>query len=128
MSRLRSTQLAFVLTVLCVPFVTRAQETRGNIQGRIADATGAVVPGATVKALSPATDLSKTVETNAEGAYNLMFLSPGVYNVTVSAKGFKTAQKDNVTLPIHDRVQIDFSLELGGITEQVQVTGQAELL
>jgi hypothetical protein len=119
--------LAFaVLALLCA--TAQAQETRGNIQGRITDSTGAVVPAAMVKAVNVATNVAVTTKSNAEGAYSLMFLVPGVYNINVSVTGFKTELRSNVVLQIHERIQIDFSLEVGQITESVLVTGAPELL
>jgi hypothetical protein len=66
--------------------------------------------------------------TSKEGRYDLLFLLPGIYRITVSAPGFKVAQQDRVELRIHDRLQIDFSMEVGEISERVQVTAEAPLL
>jgi hypothetical protein len=105
-----------------------AQETRGSIQGRITDSSGAVVPNATVKATNNATNVAIETRSNNEGTYTLPFLVPGIYNVTAGAAGFKTARKDSLELRIHEMLQLDFAMEIGQITEQVEVSGQAPLL
>ncbi len=105
-----------------------AQETRGSIQGRILDSSAAVGAGASVAATNAATNVSTKTTSNQEGAYSLLFLPPGVYNLSVSMAGFKTIRRDNIQLPIHERLQIDFTLELGDVSEQVQVTAEMPLL
>lgn len=119
---------AVTALLLLASLPTYGQETRGSIQGRITDSSGGVVPGVTVKAINAATNVAATAQSNNEGVYSLLFLWPGVYNLTVTAKGFKTVKRDGVVLPIHERVQIDFHLDVGELTESIQVTGEGELL
>ena len=80
-----------------------------------------MVPNATVKATNIATNITVETRTNNEGDYTLPFLIPGSYNVTAGAAGFKTARKDNLELRIHEGLQLDFAMEVGAITDQVQV-------
>jgi hypothetical protein len=87
-----------------------------------------VVPNATVKATNVATNVATETQTNNEGNYALLFLIPGTYNVTAGANGFKTARKDALELRIHDALQLDFSMEVGAVTEQINVTSEAPLL
>src|SRR5437660_6223508 len=95
--------LAAAMLWLSAP-IARSQETRGSFQGKIQDNSGALIPGATVTATNVATNVAVTTKSNAEGAYNLLFLLPGVYNVTANANGFKTMRRDDLQLPIHERV------------------------
>ena len=97
-----------------------SQEVRGTIQGRVMDASGAVIPGAAITATNTATNVASKSTTNDEGAYNLLFLTPGTYTVTASAKGFKTVRRESVQLQIHERLQVDLTLEVGAITEEIQ--------
>ncbi len=76
-----------------------AQETRGSIAGRVVDPSGAVVPAATVTATSHSTNVKLKAVTNPEGAYQILFVLPGVYSVTASISGFKTARQDNIEIP-----------------------------
>jgi hypothetical protein len=105
-----------------------AQETRGTISGTVTDASGAVVPEAVITANNTATNIARQVTTNADGIYTLPFLLPGSYTVTAAAKGFRTARRDSVDLRIADRLQVDFNLEVGAVTEEVRVSAEAPLL
>ena len=81
---------AIIALWTCVPGAW-AQETRGSIQGTILDGSGAVVPRVVVAATNTGTNVTLKATTNQEGLYNLMFLLPGVYSISVSAPGFKQA-------------------------------------
>jgi len=105
-----------------------AQETRGGFGGSTLDRSGAAVPKATVTATNVATNVSVSTTSDAQGNYVIAFLLPGAYTLSARAVGFKTAQTGNIELRIHDRLQIDLSLDVGDITEKVQVTGQSPLL
>jgi hypothetical protein len=66
--------------------------------------------------------------TNPDGNYTVPFLLPGVYTVSVRITGFKTARRETIELRIADRLQVDFKMEVGAVSEQVEVTGEAPLL
>jgi hypothetical protein len=121
---------AWRLGAACLFFLPglTAQETRGSFQGTVSDSSGSVIPGATVTATNLATNVSIPSTTNREGRFDLLFLLPGIYRLEATATGFKTAQRDNVELRIHERVQLDFTLEIGQVSEKVQVTAEAPLL
>src|SRR5687768_12144192 len=85
----RRTFLAvFVVLSSLIGAAAVAQEARGTIQGRVVDASGAAVPGATVEVLNIATGVVTPTTTNAEGSYRAPFLIPGAYRVTVTLQGF----------------------------------------
>ena len=113
--------LLFVL--LCS--AARAQEARGTIQGRVTDASGAAVPGATVEILNFATGVSTTTTTNEEGSYRVPFLIPGTYRVTVSLEGFSKFVSDKVDVHVADLLTVDASLKVGALTDEVTVTASA---
>jgi hypothetical protein len=105
-----------------------AQETTGGIQGTVRDPQGAVVPGATVEVTSPALIGKKTAMTDAGGGYRIDLLPPGAYSVTVSAPGFPQAQS-NLQLSTGALPILNFTLQLGGVTQEVTVsTEPASLL
>jgi hypothetical protein len=108
--------------------VAVAQESRGTITGTAADPQGAAIPGAAVVARNLGTNLEAKTTTNESGVYVLPFLNTGTYTVTATAAGFKSAVKDRVDVGLGQRLQIDFKMEVGGITEQVTVSAQADLL
>jgi hypothetical protein len=119
------------MAVLCAAVAVvpaRGQEARGTITGTVTDQSGAVLINATVEVRHQETNEVTQTVTSAAGAYTLPFLRTGVYSITVTASGFKKAVRDKVELRVGDRLQADFTMELGGVTEQVTVTGEVELL
>jgi len=112
------------LAVLMVASVGAAQTQFGTITGRVADSTGAVVPGAKVSVTNTATNTKNTTETNNEGIYVLPNVAAGTYDLEIEKSGFKKVQT-RVTLSIAQRLGLDFTLDLGQITEVVTVTESA---
>ena len=96
-----------------------AQETRGAIEGVVKDASGAVLPGATVEAKGAMGALSTTAD--AAGAYRFPALSPGQYEIVATLAGFKPSQSKAV-VAVGQLLKVDFSLAVGGLTETVSVT------
>ena len=105
-----------------------AQEFRATISGHVYDASGAAVPSAKVEATNIATNQATSASTNTAGTYSIPFLSPGQYTLTVTAPGFKQYIRENVTLEVGRIVGIDVTLELGQVSESVNVTAEAALL
>lgn len=115
------------LALVIAPPQAIAQESRATIVGQIFDSTGAVVPRATITVLNTGTHFKNETQTNDQGHYTVPYLIPGMYTVTVVATGFKMVER-NVELRIDDRLQLDFSLEIGQTTQTVQVTATTPLL
>jgi hypothetical protein len=105
-----------------------AQDARGSIVGRLTDATGAVLTGADVRATNVATAVVASTRTNQSGNYTLPYLVPGVYMVTTEMQGFKRFVRENVQVRVNDVVQVNIAMELGDVTESVQVTAETPLL
>jgi hypothetical protein len=106
----------------------QAQETRGQVLGRVSDPMGAVLAGARIEAVNLATNVATSSETNASGDFVLPFLLPGTYVVTAEASGFKKFVQEGVLVQINDRVSLNITLELGQMTEKVEVTAASPLL
>lgn len=105
-----------------------AQNDRAGVTGRVADSTGAIVSGASVKVTNTATGQAVDLTTNSDGAFTEpSVLQPGPYRVEVSRAGFKTASTD-VVLQIGDVRAVNFTLQPGVTTETVTVTDAAPLL
>src|ERR1700755_221435 len=122
---------AFVVSLLFLSFASTpaiAQVTTGSILGTIHDSTGAVVPNATVTITDVAKGTVSTKQTDASGDYNVSFLIPGTYTVSVEMPGFKRSVSSNVVLDIDQKARVDFDLEAGGATETVQVNTTPALL
>jgi hypothetical protein len=116
------------LALLAVCHVMSAQEFRGTILGRVTDPTGAVVPGAVIQVASEETRVTVDAKTNQEGNYNVPFLLPGRYTVTVAADGFRQIVRQGITVQVNDRVELDFTLEVGATTEAITVSADSPLL
>ncbi len=101
------------------------QDPRGSIVGQVTDSSGAQVPGAAVRFTNTTTNVSTTAVSNAQGNYEMHYLPPGGYRVTAELAGFKTWSRSDVGVRIGDRVRMDIELEVGSITETVDVTAQA---
>src|SRR5690349_18920462 len=109
-----------VLGVVCLS-VLAAQETRGAIQGHVADSSGGALAGAQVKATNTATGVEVAAVTNEGGNYTLPYLLAGVYTIEASAPGFKRSVREGIELRINDRVDVNFALEVGQTTESIEV-------
>jgi hypothetical protein len=105
-----------------------AQVTTGSILGTVHDSTGAVVPNATITITDTAKGTISSKQTDASGDYNVSFLIPGTYTVSVEMPGFKRSLSNNVILDIDQKARVDFDLEAGGATETVQVNAAPPLL
>lgn len=99
-----------------------------SITGRIADASGGVVPGASVVAQSVSSGVESKGESNAEGYYNIFSLPPGAYNLTVSKEGFKPVRQTNLLLSVQQVARMDIRLEVGSLAQQVEVSARAVIL
>jgi hypothetical protein len=101
---------------------------RGAIEGKVLDASGAVVPGATVTITNKATGVETALTVDSTGEYQALTLIPGAYTIRASAQGFETTVQDNVEVHVQDRLDIDFSLKVGTVQQEVVVTGGEPVL
>ena len=97
----------------------------GQINGVITDNTGAVVPGAAVKAVEVATGLSRDTVTGADGRYTFTSLRPTTYNITAELTGFRTSHRTGEVLQANQNLTVNIAIELGNLAETVTVTGQS---
>jgi len=105
-----------------------AQQTTGNITGRVLDEQGAAVPGATVTAKNPSTGFTRTDASDAEGIYRLSALPVGKYDVTAELPGFTTVAKQAIEVNVGQTQAVDFSLKIASVAETVNVTGASPLI
>ncbi|MEX2263412.1 MAG: TonB-dependent receptor [Bryobacteraceae bacterium] len=104
------------------------QGERGNFNGTVVDPSGSSVAGATVVAVNVETNVETRVVTTNAGVYRISLLPRGTYRLTASAAGFKTATRENVILSVAQTLGIDFTLEVGAVTEQITVSSDPPLL
>jgi hypothetical protein len=102
------------------------QSTFGSIIGTVKDASGAVVPGATVKIINTDENTTHPVKSNASGDYELLNVLPGHYSVTVSSSGFETFTATDVLLVARQTLRVDATLKLGQMSEVVTVESSEE--
>ena len=112
----------------CFFMFLSAQNPYGRITGRVTDSAGALVPGATVRAINIATNVTTTTVTSAQGNYELLNLNPGDYRVEVEHQGFKHYARGPIEVRVGDVLSVDTALELGAVTERITVTGETPLL
>jgi hypothetical protein len=96
--------------------------------GTVTDNTGAVVPGASVKLINTETQFVYNGLTSPEGAYYVPNLIPGTYRLTIEATGFKRYIREGIILRTSEQPRIDVKLEVGAVTESIQVDASAPLL
>jgi hypothetical protein len=114
--------------VLLCPQQVRAQGMFGTISGAVQDSQRAAVPGATVNLTNVATGVTREVVTNDVGFYSATSLTPGAYRVEAGMPGFKTAVISGIRLDLNANLKIDVTLEVGEVTEIVNVSSEAPLL
>src|SRR5712691_569656 len=115
--------LATLFLALLVASPALAQT--GQINGVIADNTGGVVPGATVKAVEVATGLSRDTVSGGDGRYTFTSLRPTVYDITAEIPGFRTYQRKAVELQANQALTINITMEVGSLEETITVAGEA---
>ena len=103
-----------------------AQLTRGAVSGTVRDATGALVPGATVTVTNTDTNQAKTAVTDAQGFYRVAALEPGPYTVRTELAGFSTVETRDIPVRSASEVSLNVELKVGGTTEAITVTGGTE--
>jgi hypothetical protein len=96
--------------------------TTASISGTVTDATGAAVVGATVTATSVDTGVATTQTTNGQGYYSFQSLPLGKYTIAVQQTGFKTTRRTDIILQVNDELVIDLTLQVGQVTETVEVS------
>jgi hypothetical protein len=113
-----------------LPAVAAAQSTTsGSIAGSVKDTTGAVLPGVSVEASSPALiEKVRTVTTDAEGNYRIVDLRPGTYSVTFTLQGFKTVKREGIELTTGFTAAVNGELSVGEVSESVTVTGETPIV
>ena len=123
---LRLTILGILITLASQ--VLLAQTTTATLSGVVRDTQGAVIPNATVTAMQVATGQSRQVATNSEGIYTIPNLPIGDYRVSVSSEGFKVTTIPSLTLQVNQVAQIDVVMQIGAVTEEINVNATAPLL
>src|SRR5580765_956194 len=122
--------LGVVTCALLLPRAAMAQQTAASgIAGVVKDASGAVLPGVTVEASSPALiEKSRTVTTDGEGRYTIVDLRPGSYIVTFSLEGFSSVKRDGIELGTGFTATVSVTLSVGALSETITVSGASPVV
>src|SRR3984957_6487444 len=108
--------------------VAFAQRDLGTVAGTVTDQTGAAIPNARVTITAVATNESFVVTTGTAGEYVRPALQPGVYTVSAEAKGFRRVAQENVVVTSGDRIGVPLALQVGDVSESIEVSANAPLL
>ena len=120
--------LCMAAAVLALSAPAVAQEQRGSIEGTVKDSSGAILPGVTIEARSPAQVGVQSTVTDASGTYRFPALAPGSYTVTAALTGFAPVKLSNVALELGKVLKVDLTLSPAGVAETVQVAGESPLI
>src|SRR5947199_7771249 len=125
---MRSCWLLSVFFSVLLSVVPALAQTQAGLSGVIHDSSGAVIPGVSVTVTNPATNFVRSAIANEAGVYNLPGLQPGRYNIKVELPGFRTITQNDVELQVQQSARLDFTLQVGQLSETVEVSGTAALI
>ncbi|MBV8904079.1 MAG: carboxypeptidase regulatory-like domain-containing protein, partial [Acidobacteriia bacterium] len=111
------------LLLACTGLAQEAQVT-----GRVTDITGAVIPGVQITITNTDTGIAREITTNDLGYYTLPLLQPGNYRITAEKRGFRAQERRGLVLLVDQRATIDFTMEVGQLTQEVAVNAAPPLL
>ena len=120
--------LVSLLAVALLCGVAYGQLSTATVTGVVRDASGAVIPGATIVLKNLGTNIERKAISNSAGNYNFLNITPGRYTMETSATGFRTARITEFELVVNQTMTQDTTLEVGGLEQAVEVQAQAEAL
>jgi hypothetical protein len=116
-----------VLTIISAAAIF-AQSYQGGLRGRVMDAAGAAIPGANVGLVNQNSNATLSTVTNDVGEYAFAALNPADYVLTVERPGFKKFEQTRITIGTQTFLTIDVSLQVGDVTQSVEISGEAPLM
>src|SRR3984893_4816299 len=126
-NRIRADFLVFVTfgVILLVSARIYPQVVGGTLSGTVTDQSGAVIPDTQISIKNTATGVTRTVTTDPAGFYTAPNLLPGTYEITATASGFATEVQKGITLTVGAQQVLNLAMQVGRVTEKVQVAGEA---
>jgi hypothetical protein len=119
-------KLLLLCAMLCA--LPAIAQTLGEISGIVTDSSGAVVAGAVITATNTATGGAREATSNSEGIYSFPAMPPAVYDLKVAKTGFKSSSTKGITLQVQQNLRFDFTLEVGQVSESIEVSATAATL
>ena len=116
---------AIVTALFIFPILAWSQDVTGSVQGAVTDPSGARLAHVQVDLVNEGTKVKVTHETGQDGGYQFNLVPPGRYSVSGSLSGFKTSTTTGLDVQVNKSTRVDLSLQLGSVTESVEVTAQA---
>ena len=124
----RRLSLFLALAALLVPLAGNAQ-VLGSVAGSVRDASGAVLPGVTVEAASPALiEKVRSAVTDGSGQYTIVNLPPGTYSVSFTLPGFSTVKREGLLVSVNFTSNVDAEMRVGAVEETITVTGESPIV
>ncbi len=117
--------LRLTAAVFLLSFSVLAQDVTGSVQGLVSDPSGARMPKVKVDLVNEGTKLAVTRSTNSEGEFVFNIVPPGRYTVTASLAGFKTASATGIDVGVNRNTRVDLTLQVGAVSESVEVSAQS---
>jgi hypothetical protein len=114
--------LALAFSLVLLPVAAFAQVDKGALLGTVVDSSQAVIPQTVIRVTEVNTGVSRSVMSNEGGNWTIPLLDPGTYRVEAEHQGFKKGIREGVPLTANSNVRVDFTLELGSVSESVDVT------
>src|SRR6266852_3675873 len=118
----------FALVVSLASYVPVLAQTFGEITGEVRDSSGGVIGNAAVTVTNQATNGVRAASANQAGVYSFPSLPPGIYDLKVTAPGFQAVTRRGIELQVQQTARIDFSLQVGEVTQTIEISGGDPLL
>jgi hypothetical protein len=126
--KLFATGLLVMVYLAAMSVPSWGQSFYGSVIGTVTDATGGIIPGASVTLINLGTNGKHSAQTDTAGSYRFVNLVPANYRLEVEASGFKRMTREPITVQVEAAVRVDARLEVGAINETVEVSSQSPLL
>ena len=120
--------MKLILAALLLALAAYSQQVTGTITGAVTDTSGAAVAGVEVRLSNTQTGLSRNARSDEEGGFRFLVLQPGIYSLDASLAGFKAVRRDSIVVEADRSIAVPVRLEVGTVTEVVEVTGGTPLL
>ncbi len=128
MSRQLKSTAILIVFVLGIAMHAHGQVSSGAILGSVTDSSGALIPGVSITVTHQGTNQTRTAITNESGTYRVEPLQSGVYTISAELSGFKKEVRNGVRVEVDARVRMDFALQVGAVSEQIEVQASAPLV
>ena len=120
--------VALVTLLALWPRTGQAQTVYGSIAGTVLDASGGAIPGAAVTLTNTGTGEKRTMPSEASGGYTFVNILPGTYRIEAEKSGFKHFKRDGIIMEVGSAFRVDLPMEVGAVTQTIEVTAQTPLL